>query len=153
MKASAHRQRGIAAIEFAGVFVALFLAFYGIASFGALLYTHQAVTRSAEDGARAMPLLPNGAAPDPVRIRNVVYDSLASSLTVPIAGNGNTASRRAWIAAHVDVLVTPGGANATTVSVRYHHSDNQLMPSIPMFDVARWMPSLLIGRATLAHQP
>ena len=47
-------QRGVAAIEFALVFSVLFLAMYGIATFGAVFYIQQVVSRAAEDGARAI---------------------------------------------------------------------------------------------------
>ena len=48
------QQLGIAAVEFALVFTLLFLALYGLITFGAVLYTQQVVARSAEDGARAV---------------------------------------------------------------------------------------------------
>ena len=47
------RERGVAAIEFALVFVLLFSVLYALATFGAVFYTQQAVTRAAEEGARA----------------------------------------------------------------------------------------------------
>lgn len=154
--APAHRQRGVAAIEFALVFTLLFLLIYGIATFGAVLYTQQAVSRSAEDGARAIALMNTPPTTNDSRIQNVVYDSLAGSLVVPTASNGSIATRRSWIAAQVTVAVTPTGANpnaSVVVTVTYPYSANRLLPSLPFLDTSLWMPNTLKSRSTAAIQP
>ena len=141
------RQRGVAAIEFAVVFSALFVLFYGIATFGALFYTQQLMARAAQDGARAMAVFPNGTAPDAQRVRDVVFDALAGSPLVP---RDSAPSRRDWLAAHVDVGVMASGAGDVTVSVSYRYSDNPLLPSIALLDASRWVPDRLVQTATLA---
>ena len=151
--ARAARQRGIAAIEFALIFSVLFVVMYGIATFGAVLYIQQVVSRAAEDGARAIPLLP--ASPtftvtQQNMIKDVVYDSLAAALVVP---NSAAADPRTWIANQVTVTpVTTGSGVSKTgvVTVTYPYSTNRLLPSIPLFDISRWMPDRLTGRATVA---
>jgi Flp pilus assembly protein TadG len=148
--AACGRQRGIAAIEFAVVFSALFVLFYGIATFGALFYTQQLMARAAEDGARAVAILPNGATPDAQRVRDVVFDALAGSPLVPASANQSVASRRAWLTAHVDVGVTLSAAGDVTVRVSYRYSDNPLLPSIALLDASRWVPDQLVQTATLA---
>jgi Flp pilus assembly protein TadG len=144
------RQRGVAAIEFAVVFSVLFVLFYGIATFGALFYTQQLMARAAEDGARAVATLPNGAAPDAQRVRDVVFDAMAGSPLVPASANQNVASRRNWLAAHVEVGVTTSGTGDVTVRVSYRYSDNPLLPSITLLDASRWVPDRLVQTATLA---
>jgi len=140
-------QHGVAAIEFASVFAALFLLFYGIATFGSIFQTQQAVARAAEDGVRAVASLPNGTLPDATRVRAVVYDSLASSLMVPLASGQTTATRRAWIAAHVQVAVTTSGGNVT-VTVGHRYSDNPLLPSMSLPGASQWLPDQMTRRAT-----
>ena len=79
-RGAAHRQRGIAAIEFALVFMTIFFIIYGLATFGAVLYTQQVVSRAVEDGARAVPrLLSPPVAADDARIKAAVYDSLSAA--------------------------------------------------------------------------
>lgn len=150
------RQRGVAAIEFALIFLVLFLVLYGLATFGAVLYTQQAVSRSAEDGARAVVLLNSAPAVNDSRIQSVVYDSLAGSLVVPTASNTSLVTRRAWIAAQVTVAVTPTGTNpnaSVVVTVTYPYSANRLLPSLPLLDTSLWMPNQLRSRSTAAIQP
>lgn len=155
---SQRAQRGVAAIEFAAVFVVLFFVLYGIATFGAALYTQQVVSRAAEDGARAAPFQPKLLAPATraeamEEIRNVVRDSLASSFIVPSEHNGTPVTRRAWIADKVNVLVTPPNPTvAVTITVTYPYSANRLLPSLPLLDTSRWMPDNLTSHATAALQ-
>lgn len=144
---NAFDQRGVAAIEFASVLGALVLLFYGIATFGSIFYTQQAIARAAEDGVRAVALLPNGALPDETRIRAVVYDSLAGSLVVPLAFSQTTAARRAWIATHVQVSVVTSGTNIT-VTVGHRYSDNPSLPSLALPGADRWLPDRMTRSAT-----
>ena len=155
-QALAHHQRGVAAIEFALVFTILFLVMYGVATFGAVLYVQQAISRSAEDGARAVALMNAAPVANDSRIQNVVYDSLAGSLVVPASANGSMATRRSWIATQVTVAVTPAGANpnaSVVVTVTYPYSANRLLPSLPFLDTSLWMPDKLRSRSTAAIQP
>lgn len=153
---SRRSQRGVAAIEFAFVFMMLFFIIYGVATFGAVLYTQQVVSRAAEDGARSVPMMltPPLAAND-TRVRDAVYDSLAAALVAPSASSATTQARRAWIVANATVSVTinpaAGGSNPTAVvSVVYPYSANRLLPSLPVLDTSRWMPDNLRSRATAA---
>jgi Flp pilus assembly protein TadG len=153
---SRRHQRGVAAVEFALVFTVLFLVVYGLATFGAVLYTQQAVSRSAEDGARAVALLNAVPATNDSRIQDVVYDSLAGSLVVPTASNASLSTRRSWVAAQVTVAVTPTGSNpnaSVVVTVTYPYSANRLLPSLPLLDTSLWMPDQLKSRSTAAIQP
>lgn len=128
-------QRGVAAVEFALVFSFLFLLLYGIATFGAALYTQQVVTRAAEDGARAISMLP----PSPplvendARIRAVVFNSLNTSMIAPKVS-------RSWIEQKVDVRISkqagnPTGippAQATVIVIFPYDSNSRLLPSLPL---------------------
>jgi Flp pilus assembly protein TadG len=51
--ASSARQRGAYAIEFAGVFLAFFLTFYSMISWGLIVTARQSLQLAAEEGARA----------------------------------------------------------------------------------------------------
>lgn len=141
-------QHGVAAIEFALVFMLLFLVIYGLATFGSILYTQQAISRAAEDGARAAMLLPQP--PDENNLRQVVFDSLARSLIVPITANADTASRKSWIAANVTVVAPCPAAPATTscvVTVTYPYKNNRILPSMSLLDTT-WIPDQLQSSAT-----
>ncbi|MDP9919940.1 Flp pilus assembly protein TadG [Variovorax boronicumulans] len=154
---SAKCQRGIAAIEFAFVFMALFFVIYGIATFGAVLYTQQIISRAAEDGARAVPMiLSPPLATDDARIEATVRDSLAAALIAPVSANASPGSRRNWLADNTTVKTeltgaSGGGPNTTAiVTVTYRYSANRLLPTLPVLDTSRWMPDNLLSRATVA---
>jgi Flp pilus assembly protein TadG len=145
----AHRQKGIAAIEFAFVFMVMLLVTYGVATFGAVLYIQQVVSRAAEDGARAVALLPSKLVANDPKIQGAVYDSLAAALVVPVASSGSLANRLAWIKTNAKVTVDVAGSDLrATVSVVYDYSANRLLPSLPMLDASLWMPNSVVGKAT-----
>lgn len=141
-----HVQRGVAAIEFAFVFIFLFLVMYGLVSFGAIFYTQQAVSRAAEDGARAAMLLPQP--PDQESVRQVVFESLARSLVVPTSHNADTVSRKNWISANVTVAAASTAASCV-VTVTYLYKNNRILPSVSLLDTS-WVPDQLQGSATAA---
>ncbi len=145
-KTSAFLQRGVAAIEFAFVFTVLLLVVYGIATFGAVLYIQQVVSRAAEDGARAVTMLPSKLLEDDPRIQEAVYASLAAALIAPSESNGNSADRLAWIKANTEVKVGIVGSDGqVTLSVVYDYSANRILPSLT---ISPWMPDDVVGRAT-----
>jgi Flp pilus assembly protein TadG len=149
-------QRGVAAIEFALVFVVLFSVLYALATFGAVLYTQQTVTRASEEGARAVGLLTPAPSAGDVRVKDAVYDSLAQSLVVPVSANTSVTTRRNWITSNVSVDVTrtepgaPGAYVRYTVTVSYPYSANRLLPTMPLLDISQWMPDQLRSRTTAA---
>ncbi|MGF6349190.1 TadE/TadG family type IV pilus assembly protein [Variovorax sp. W2I14] len=146
------RERGVAAIEFALVFVLLFSFLYGIATFGAVFYTQQAVTRAAEEGARAAGLVTSPTNNDQ-RVKDAVYAALANSLVVPASSNASVATRRSWIESKVVVTALPAGAGATAsyvVTVSYPYSENRLLPTMPLLDLSTWVPNQLRSRSTIA---
>lgn len=143
------RQKGIAAIEFAFVFTVMLLVTYGIATFGAVLYIQQVVSRAAEDGARAVTMLPSKLVANDPKIQGAVYDSLAAALVVPIESSGSLADRLVWIKANTKVSVDVGGSDRrATVSVVYDYSANRLLLSLPVLDVSLWIPNDVVGQAT-----
>jgi len=149
-------QQGVAAIEFACVLMGLLLAFYGIATFGLVLYTQQALARAAADGARAVQMFPQLRTASGTELANarshietVVWDSLAGSIIVPLAHSDSPASRRAWLAQTMDVEVAAPTATLT-VTVTYLYAAGRLMPWVPVFDTSQWMPTTLSSRATAA---
>jgi Flp pilus assembly protein TadG len=152
--ATRDRQQGVAAIEFALVFVVLFSVLYALATFGAVLYTQQAVTRAAEEGARAVGLLTPAPTAGDARVKDAVYDALANSLVVPVSANADVTSRRSWIVSQVSVDVapsTPGSPGAYiryVVTVTYPYRANRLLPSMMGFD--SWTPDQLRSRASAA---
>ncbi|MDN6884921.1 pilus assembly protein [Variovorax sp. CAN2819] len=150
------RERGVAAIEFALVFVVLFSVLYALATFGAVLYTQQSVTRASEEGARAVGLLTPAPTAADQRVKDAVYDSLANSLVVPISANTSVTTRRSWIVSNVTVDVTrsdpsgPGAYIRYVVTVTYPYSANRLLPTMPLLDTSQWMPDQLRSRTTAA---
>ncbi|MBJ2157084.1 TadE/TadG family type IV pilus assembly protein [Variovorax sp. IB41] len=156
LRRKAQDQRGVAAIEFALVFVVLFGVLYGLATFGAVLYIQQTVTRASEEGARAVGLLTPAPTSNDPEVKNAVYDALANSLVVPASANASVASRRNWIVSNVTVDVTrstpsgPGAYVRYVVTVTYPYSANRLLPTMPLLDASRWMPDQLQSRTTAA---
>jgi len=154
------RQRGLAAIEFALTFTILLLVFYGIATFGAVLYTQQVISRAAEEGVRAVTAYRptgTGASTNALfesTVRTAIVDSLEQSLVVPLTASAN---RRNWITQRVTIAITGNGATgigsstqiAVTVTYPYN-GDSRLLPSLPLLDTSRWMPEQLRGRASAA---
>jgi Flp pilus assembly protein TadG len=150
------RQQGVAAIEFALVFVVLFGILYALATFGAVLYTQQTVTRASEEGARAVGLLTPAPTANDMRVKDAVYDSLANSLVVPVSANASVTTRRHWIASNVTVDVSrtepsgPGAYVRYVVTVTYPYSANRLLPTLPVLDASLWMPNQLRSRTNAA---
>lgn len=122
-------QEGIAAIEFAFVFVILFLLLYGLVTFGSAFYTTQVLTRAAEDGARVVTMFHN---PTQAQIEAVVLDSLGAPLKdTP------------------DLEVTSTvDADPVVVTVTYPYRANTLLLSLPF--ASDWIPPTLRGRAFAA---
>lgn len=156
MKRTPHSQRGLAAIEFAFVLMGLLLALYGIASFGIVMYTQQAMARAASDGARAVqmyPLLRTASAADLATARSeietVVWDSLSGSIIVPLAHSDTPAKRRAWLAQNMSVGVAAPGTTLV-VTVNFPYAAGRLLPWVPLIDSSQWMPATLTTRATAA---
>jgi Flp pilus assembly protein TadG len=148
------RQHGVAAIEFAMVFIILFSVLYALVTFGAVFYLQQSVTRASEEGARAVGLLTPAPTAGDQRVKDAVYDSLANSLVVPASANSSVATRRSWIVTNVPVNVArsnpsgPGAYIRYDVTVSYPYSANQLLPKIPL--VEQWMPTQLQSRTSAA---
>lgn len=147
-------QRGIAALEFAFVLLGLLLALYGIATFGIVFYTQQAMARAAADGARAVQMFPQlrtatgtDLATARSNIETVVWDSLTGSIIVPLAHSDTPAKRRAWLAQNMTVAVT-APSTTLTVTVNFPYSAGRLLPWVPLFDTTQWMPATLTTHAT-----
>ncbi len=122
----------------------LFLVLYGIVTFGAAFYVQQAISRAAEDGARAASLMPQ---PTPGSVCQAVSDSLARTLAVPTSTCTSSAPGRL-----ITVSVTecsPVNANCAVVRVTYRYKDNPILPSMSLFDTG-WVPEELQSSATVA---
>lgn len=150
------RQRGIAAVEFALVFALLFIALYGIVTFGVVLYTQQVVSRSAEDGARAVLRLGKSVQANDIRVREVIYDALAAALITPPEAGTTIAQKKAWLRAQMESRqqppeITLQSAEQMQIKVTYPYAASPVLPRvIPWTD--GWMPSQLIGKATAVRR-
>lgn len=147
MKTCSQSQRGVAAIEFAVVFIVLFTVLYGIASWGAALYIHQVVARAASDGARAAAMTAVGNDASGVALQSV-RRSLAASLVVPLGDSGSPSKRLAWINAHVGVQTKLLSAGQLMVQVSYPYAEYPLFPAFSLLKVL--MPATLSSYATTA---
>ncbi|MDQ0072197.1 Flp pilus assembly protein TadG [Variovorax boronicumulans] len=146
-------QRGLAAIEFALVFLVLFLFIYGLATVGSVFYVQQAVSRAAEDGARAALLVNHDIANNDSRVQTVIYESLASSLVTPASAGTTPASRLAWLRTKVTPAsfeVNISNPAQVTVRVTYPYRANPLLPPMPM--TRDLIPNNLLGKA-IASRP
>ncbi|WP_395350193.1 TadE/TadG family type IV pilus assembly protein [Variovorax sp. UC122_21] len=149
------RQRGIAAVEFALVFSLLFFAMYGIVTFGVVLYTQQVVSRSAEDGARAVLRLGQSVQANDSRVQEVIYDALASALITPPEAGTSMAQKKAWLRTQMGSRqppeITQQSAEQILVRVTYPYSASPVLPRVVPWSNG-WMPSLLVGKA-IAMRP
>lgn len=141
--ATGRRQRGVAALEFALIFTLFFGVLYGAATFGAIFYTQQVVSRAAEDGARAISLLGVSTLTtnDP-GIKTIVYKSLSGSLIAPSGVGTSESSRNAWLSNPSNVTVSvatscPGVAACAKVTVEYQYSRNRILPLLPL--LVKWV--------------
>lgn len=138
-----HSQRGIAAIEFALVFSMLLLFLYGIVTFGSVLYTQQAVSRSAEDGARALTSFNGPLTASAISdVTGVVYDSLSTSLVGPPEALSSQAQRKLWLQSNLNVVINP---STGVVRVTYPYSKSRIIN----FSEA-WVPTNIVGSARIA---
>lgn len=147
MKRTGRLQHGIAAIEFALVLTMLLLFLYGIATFGSVLYTQQAVSRAAEDGARALtafngPFTPSMIPEVQSQVQGVVYDSLSTSLVGPPGALSSQAQRKAWLQGRLAVVIDP---STGVVRVTYPYSQSRIL------DLSEaWVPTDIVGSARIA---
>lgn len=148
---SRQRQRGLAAVEFALVFTLLFLALYGLVTFGAVLYTQQVVARSAEDGARAVLRLGKTIVANDPRVQEAIYDALASSLITPLTAGTSLDQKKTWLRTKMTPpVVDISSTEQVTIKVTYPYSANSVLPTlVPWTD--NWMPSNLSGKAIAAR--
>lgn len=165
VRTSPVRQSGAAAVEFALAFPVMFLMLYGLVTFGAVLYTQQAVSRAVNDAARTVALLPipSSGSRDYTPVKTEVIESLAGTAIAPSPNNGTLTLRRAWLEAHVRSRITvlesacigaSGGTCATiTLSFPYGDADGtRLLPSISIPTLGNsepWMPDFLLSAATV----
>jgi Flp pilus assembly protein TadG len=133
-RTSSRQQRGIAAVEFALVFGLLFFALYGIVTFGVVLYTQQVVSRSAEDGARAVLRLGQSVQVNDSRVREVIYDALASALITPPEAGTSIVQKKAWLRTQMESRqppeITRQSAEQILVKVTYPYSANPVLPRV-----------------------
>jgi Flp pilus assembly protein TadG len=134
--ASRNLQCGVAAIEFALIFTILFVAVYGIATFGTVFYLQQNISRAAEEGARTAVVLGQSLVSDDIRVRTAVRDSLASSLSIPLAASAISE-------------VNTSNPTQITVTVVYPYGNTPLIPLLPLIDI--FVPRNLSSRATAAR--
>lgn len=124
------QQRGIAAIEFGLVLMLLILLIYGIATFGAMIYTQHLLTRAAEEGARVVTLFDN---PTETHIRTVVIESLHAP----------------WKNAPGLQVSAPMNTNPIVVTVSYPYRANAILAPLPF--TGGWIiPETLRARAAVA---
>lgn len=150
-RSSAKRQSGLAAIEFALVFVVFFLAVYGVASIGAVLYVQQVVSRAAEDGARAALQLSLDVSANDSRVQSAVYQSLASSSITPSSAGSSIASKLTWLKNNMPsslITVDTSSPIQVMVKVAYPYGNNPIVPALPFTGIV--LPPNLQGKAITA---
>lgn len=140
-------QRGVASIEFALVFMLLFVVMYGLVTLSTIFYTQQAVSRAAEDGARAAALLPQPL--EQASVKKAVLDSLTRSLVIPASERNDPTKLANWFALNVTVTLAPCSAadKRCVVQVTYDYAKNRILPSMQVLDA---VPEQLRSSATAA---
>jgi len=149
-RAMARGQRGVAAIEFALVFSVLFLGIYGLITFCGVLYVQQAVSRAAEDGARAAQFFRSDtpSADLQANVRTAIYRSLALSMITPASAGSAPSSKETWLRAKMADIPPEVNLSAGEVAVKvsYPYRAHPLLPPLPL--TGSWMPDRLLGKAT-----
>ena len=144
------RQRGVAAIEFALIFGVLFLGIYGLITFCGVLYVQQAISRAAEDGARAAQTFRSDTPVADVQAnaRTAIYRSLALSLITPVSEGSALSAKETWIRSKMADLPPEVNLSSAEIAVKvsYPYRANPLLPPLPL--TASWMPDRLLGKAT-----
>lgn len=157
---SLRQHQGAAAMEFALVLPVFLLILYGLITFGAAFYTQLAISRAAEDGARAaiQPGITDA------MIKSEVINSLATSSIAPHVHNADFTARRNWLNSQVKpsrVIVVrntacngAGSAGAVSITVDFPYDNaagTRILPSIAIpavGDFDGWMPKKLVSCAT-----
>ena len=146
------KQHGVAAIEFAIVFLVLFAILWGILTFGFIFATEQTLALSAENGARAA-------------IRYQIANSPSEGVALRIAAaRVSTAFSLQWLqqfypAYDTDQSVVaqeaPCPYNATlacfTVTASYPYAQHPLIPPLPGLGLIA--PAQLTATATMQVDP
>ncbi|CAN7607261.1 TadE/TadG family type IV pilus assembly protein [Variovorax paradoxus] len=125
------QQLGVAAIEFAFIFVAIFLFLYCIATFGVVFYTQHILTRAAENGARVVSMYSQST---PTELQSRIESAVRESLGPLLQEVSDTPQV---------VLGTP-----VIVTVRYAYRSKPILPVLPL--ISAWVPEFLQGRAVAA---
>lgn len=145
LSARLNGQRGLAALEFAWVALALLGCLYLIATFGAVLYTQQVISRAATDGALVISSASRSF--NESAVVDVVEKSLARSLIAPV-GTADYAERLAWVRAEVGIEIEkPANGTAIVLSIAYPYAANAILPSLPFFQMIN--PPELTASATV----
>ena len=125
------RQLGVAAIEFAFIFVAIFLFLYCVATFGVIFYTQHILTRAAENGARVVSIYSQST---PTELQSRIKSAVSESLGPLLQDASDTPQ------------VVLG--NPVVVTVRYAYRNKPILPVLPL--MSAWIPEYLQGRAAAA---
>lgn len=146
------RQRGVAAIEFAIVFLLFFMLVWGILTYGFAFAAQQTLTLAAENGARAA-------------LHYQPAQTAAEALAARTAAAQNaTAKSLDWLQ-KFNPLYDPQGAVTVqgqpcvydaalicfSVSVTYPYAQRPLIPSIPGLGLL--VPQTLVGNAAMQMDP
>lgn len=147
------RQRGVAAIEFAIVFLLFFILVWGILTFGFVFAAQQTLTLAAENGARAALHYQAGA-----------QDVGSATALRSAAAQQATAKSLAWLQKfnplyYPQAAVTVQGGTCAydaaltcfTVSVSYPYAQHPLIPSMPALGLL--VPQTLHGYAAMQMDP
>jgi Flp pilus assembly protein TadG len=147
--ANSHRQRGVAAIEFALAFPLFFAILYGIVMYSMIFLVEHSLTAAAAEGARAA----------------LVYQN-ATSASVALTNRGTAACTRAkavmsWLARVPDcnqvVSTAPAGCSSNPamdcvqITLSYPWGTNPLIPPLPLMGLIT--PTSLVGQATVQIDP
>lgn len=132
-------QRGVAAIEFALVFVLFFMVMYGIISYGVVFAIQHSLTHAANEGARAA-------------VKDV--GSVADRMTL---ASTTAANAVAWLGTRApvpEVTLPPcpnAGFTCVKVAMTYNYAANPIVP--PIAGLGLVLPATLTAQATVQVVP
>lgn len=153
----ARRSSGIVAIEFAMIFPAFFVLFYGIVTYGLIFAAQQALTLAAAEGARAAVRYPGGAT-DSIALRTGMACRTARSPLLWLQNMGGLGAAAAECSGStgpgVHAVSAPcassggsAGSTCITVTVQYAYNSNPLVPPLLGSLMSLPTPAMLQARA------
>lgn len=144
--AASHKQRGVAALEFAFVFPLFFVVLYAIVAYCLILLANMAMSGATQEGAR-IALSSTGATTPSVEYVNRATNACARARSLmawlPAAAAGASCTQSACGPSSAMVCIT--------VSMTFNYKAHPIVPNLPLLGLVT--PNTLGAQATVQLDP